>query len=57
MARTTGYACTAAVNMLAQNLFNEKGMFPPELIGKHEQCFDFILEYLKERKVNCIKNS
>ena len=55
MARTTGYTCTAAVNLLAQNLFNEKGVFPPELVGKHKTCFDFVLEYLKERKINWIK--
>jgi len=55
MARTTGYTCTAAVNLLAQNLFNEKGVFPPELVGKHKNCFDFVLDYLKERKVNWIK--
>ena len=51
MARTTGYTCTAALNLLVNNLFNEKGVFPPELIGKHEQCFTFILNYLKERNV------
>ena len=55
MARTTGYTCAAAVNLLAQNLFNEKGVFPPELVGKHKACFDFVLDYLKERKVNWIK--
>jgi len=55
MARTTGYTCTAAVNLLAQDLFNEKGVFPPELVGKHKNCFDFVLDYLKERKVNWIK--
>ena len=55
MARTTGYTCTAAVNLLTQNLFNKKGVFPPELVGKHKNCFDFILEYLKERKVKWIK--
>jgi saccharopine dehydrogenase-like NADP-dependent oxidoreductase len=55
MARTTGYTCTAAVNLLAQNLFTEKGVFPPELVGKHKNCFDFVLDYLKERKVNWIK--
>ena len=54
MARTTGYTCTAAVNLLAQNLFSEKGVFPPELVGKHKNCFDFVLDYLKERKVNWI---
>jgi saccharopine dehydrogenase-like NADP-dependent oxidoreductase len=55
MARTTGYTCTAAVNLLAQNLFSEKGVFPPELIGKHKTCFEFILNYLEERKVNWVK--
>jgi len=55
MARTTGYTCTAAVNLIAQTIFNEKGVFPPELVGKHKTCFDFVLEYLKERKVNWIK--
>ena len=55
MARTTGYTCTAAVNLLTQNFFNEKGVFPPELVGKHKNCFDFVIDYLKERKVNWIK--
>lgn len=57
MARTTGYACTAAVNLLAQNLFSEKGVFPPELVGKHKNCFDFVLNYLRERNVNWNVNS
>ncbi len=52
MARTTGYACTAAVNLIAKKMFNEKGVFPPELIGKDKKCFDFVMGYLKERNVN-----
>lgn len=51
MSRTTAYTCTAAVNLLSNQLFNEKGVFPPELIGKHPQCFDFILQYLENRHV------
>jgi saccharopine dehydrogenase-like NADP-dependent oxidoreductase len=51
MSRTTAYTCTAAVNLLSSQLFNEKGVFPPELIGKHPQCFDFILKYLENRNV------
>ena len=35
MARTTGYTCTAAVNMVTNDLFKEHGVFPPELIGRH----------------------
>jgi lysine 6-dehydrogenase len=56
MARTTGYTCTAAVNLIAQNMFTEKGVFPPELVGKDKKCFDFVMSYLKERNVNWKKN-
>ncbi len=51
MARTTGYTATAAVNLFLEGLFTEKGVFPPELLGKHEACFHYFLNYLKERKV------
>jgi lysine 6-dehydrogenase len=52
MSRSTGYVATATINMLAAGLFDEKGVFPPELVGKHKACFDFVLQYLKERNVN-----
>jgi saccharopine dehydrogenase-like NADP-dependent oxidoreductase len=55
MSRATGFTCTAAANMFAEGLFNEKGVFPPELIGKNEKCFDYILNFLKERNVNWVK--
>jgi saccharopine dehydrogenase-like NADP-dependent oxidoreductase len=51
MARTTGYTCTAAVNLIAKRLFDEKGIFPPELIGRDRSCFDFVMNYLAERNV------
>jgi lysine 6-dehydrogenase len=57
MARTTGYTCTAAVNLIAKEFFTEKGIFPPELVGRHKNCFDFVLNYLKERKVNCKRST
>lgn len=28
MARTTGYTCTAAVNLITKGMFTEKGVFP-----------------------------
>jgi len=55
MSRTTGYTCTAALNMLIEKLFTAKGVFPPELVGKDENCFNFMLNYLKERNVHYIK--
>jgi len=51
MARTTGYTATAAANMFLEGLFTEKGVFPPELVGKHEVCFDYIIKYLEERNI------
>ena len=55
MARTTGYTATAVANLFLEGLFTEKGIFPPELIGKHETCFNYILSYLKERNVKYVK--
>jgi lysine 6-dehydrogenase len=57
MARTTGYTCTAAVNLIAKNLFTEKGVFPPELIGNRKDCFDFVINYLEDRGVKWDKSS
>jgi len=51
MARTTGYTATAAVHLVLNKLFNEVGVFPPELVGKHQVCYDFVLNYLRERNV------
>ena len=52
MGRTTGYTCTAVVHLIAKGMFAVKGVFPPELVGKHKECFDFVINYLKERGVN-----
>lgn len=51
MSRTTGYACNAALNVLIDGLFTETGVFPPELLGKSETCYLYMMQYLKERKV------
>ncbi len=51
MSRTTGYTCTAAANMFLDGLFDQKGVFPPELVGREEGCFDYILNYLEKRGV------
>ncbi|HEY9169158.1 MAG TPA: saccharopine dehydrogenase C-terminal domain-containing protein [Lutibacter sp.] len=51
MARTTGYTATAAANLFLEGLFSEKGVFPPELVGKQENCFNYFLNYLKDRNV------
>jgi len=57
MARTTGYTATAAANMFLDGLFSEKGVFPPELVGKHEACFNYMIKYLEERNIYYVKKS
>lgn len=52
MARTTGYTATAALNLIINKIFKEKGVFPPELISKHHNCYNYIFNYLKDRGVN-----
>ena len=51
MSRTTGYTCTAAIHLLINKLFTATGVFPPELVGKDETCFNFIIQYLQERNI------
>ena len=55
MARTTGYTATATVNMLINNLWVEKGVYPPEKVGKNHKCFEFLLNYLMKRNIKLIE--
>jgi lysine 6-dehydrogenase len=52
MSRTTGFTCTASLHLVMNKLFTEKGVFPPELVGKHENCFQYIMHYLNAHNVN-----
>ena len=51
MARTTGFTATGTAEMILNGVFTEKGVFPPELVGKDMECFEFIIGYLEERNV------
>ena len=51
MARTTGYTATVVARMIAQGLYKEKGVSPPEYLGKKETCVEFILQGLKDRGI------
>ena len=54
MARTTGYVCTAVARLVLNADFTQKGICPPEFIGRKPKCFKKIMSYLKERNVNYI---
>ena len=52
MARTTGYTCTAMVNLIARGLWTEPGLAPPEVVGRNAACFDTVLKHLEDRNVH-----
>ena len=52
MARTTGYTCTAMVNLVARGLWNEPGLAPPEVVGRNADCFNAVLKHLEDRQVH-----
>lgn len=57
MARTTGYTCTAVANLLLENKFNQKGVIPPEELGRSEEAYKYVLHYLEERGVRYERKS
>jgi saccharopine dehydrogenase-like NADP-dependent oxidoreductase len=51
MARTTGYTCTAMVHAIAEGLYSDPGLSPPELVGRNEECFYYVFDYLAARGI------
>ncbi|GIV34974.1 MAG: saccharopine reductase [Chitinophagales bacterium] len=51
MARTTGYTCTAVARLVAEGIYTQPGISPPEYVGARSICFDYILRYLKTKGI------
>jgi len=51
MARTTGYNATVGVRMIADGLYNRKGVSVPEFVGQQPECVKYMLKGLAERGV------
>ncbi|MCK5305323.1 MAG: saccharopine dehydrogenase, partial [Candidatus Heimdallarchaeota archaeon] len=51
MARTTGYTCNAIVKQIIEGVYDEKGIIPPEHLGKHLETYTAIIEELAKRNV------
>lgn len=51
MARTTGFTATATAQMILDGVFTNRGVFPPELVGKKPECFSYVINYLRDRGV------
>jgi saccharopine dehydrogenase-like NADP-dependent oxidoreductase len=53
MARTTGYTCTAVTRMVLDGGYSQKGISPPEFVGRVDGCWESVERYLEERGVRC----
>lgn len=51
MARTTGYTCTAAVNILLNKEFDRNGVYNLESIGNRQYLVEGIMIHLREREI------
>lgn len=51
MSRTTGYTATAVANLILEQGYSRQGLIPPEFIGEKESDFRFVLDYLRDRKI------
>jgi len=53
MARTTGYTCTAVTRLVLEGRYSQKGISPPESVGRVDGCWKIVEDYLRERGVRC----
>lgn len=51
MARTTGFTCTAGVELILSGLIVKPGVMFPEDVAAHTSCFDAVQSHLEQRNV------
>jgi saccharopine dehydrogenase-like NADP-dependent oxidoreductase len=51
MSRTTGFSCTAALNLLSEGRYINPGINPPEYVANSKENFHFVMNYLKARGI------
>jgi len=54
MARTTGYTCTAVTRLVLDGSYSQKGISPPEFVGRVDGCRESVEKYLADRGVYCL---
>ena len=52
MARTTGYTCTIVARQVLHGLFTQKGICPPEFIGRTEGCYKNMMKECEKRNIH-----
>ena len=51
MARTTGYTCSSIARFFLEGKIEKKGICPPEFLGEDENCFNYVISYLKNKGI------
>jgi len=51
MARTTGYTCTAVARLVLDGGYSQKGICPPEFVGRTAGCWESVERHLEDRGV------
>lgn len=51
MSRTTGYTASGVVRAVARGMLPGPGIYAPEQIGAQADCYEFIIEHLRERGI------
>jgi saccharopine dehydrogenase-like NADP-dependent oxidoreductase len=51
MARTTGYTCSIVARQIMSGQFKQKGICPPEFIGRVKGCYENLLEEYGKRNI------
>ncbi len=52
MARTTGYTCSIIARQILKGLFDQKGICPPEYIGRVSGCYEDLKAEYQKRKIH-----
>jgi saccharopine dehydrogenase-like NADP-dependent oxidoreductase len=55
MARTTGYTCSIVARQIMSGHFKQKGICPPEFIGRVEGCYENLLDEYRKRNIRLIE--
>jgi lysine 6-dehydrogenase len=51
MARTTGYTCAIVARQVARELFAQKGICPPEYVGRDQECYQNLMAECTKRNI------
>ncbi len=57
MARTTGYTCAIVARQVLDGLFDEKGVCPPEYLGRTPGCYEDLLAGYARRGIHVVEQA